>query len=184
MEILRNAHESLIEYQNQQQQLHSNLVNHATQCRSNNIDGWKHPPQNSMKLNVDAHRLASDGRWGVGLILRLDDGRLVGARTKVVEGFDAAIEAEALGLEAAVEMADLFRERKVIIEMDSSMVVKAVQRNRYPRHYWGQIARKGGYYIKANPNMTIQWVRRTRNEAAHQMAKWAGIEPNMTWFDN
>jgi hypothetical protein len=32
--------------------------------------------------------------------------------------------------------------------------------------------------------MSIQWVRRTGNEAAHQMAKWAEIEPNRTWDDN
>jgi ribonuclease HI len=115
----------------------------------------------------------------------MEDGKLVGARTKLVCGIDDAIEAEARGLDEAIEYATLFNDRKIIIEMDNSEVVKVVQRNRYPRRYWGQIVRRSGKYIKANSNtMTLQWVRRTGNEAAHQMAKWAEIEPNRSWDDN
>jgi hypothetical protein len=102
----------------------------------------------------------------------------------VVDGFDDAIEAEAVGLDAAVDMVELFRDRQNIIEMDNSVIVKAVATDRYPGRYWGQIARKSGDYVKGHPNVMIQWVRRTGNEAAHHMANWAGIEPNRTWFDN
>ncbi|KAK2381221.1 hypothetical protein QL285_068845 [Trifolium repens] len=115
----------------------------------------------------------------------MEDGKLVGARTKMVYGVDEAIEAETLGLDEAIEFVALYKDRKIIIEMDNSEVVKVVHKNRYPRRYWGQIVRRGGEYIRANPTTTsLQWVRRTENEAAHQMAKWAEIEPNRTWVDN
>jgi hypothetical protein len=104
MDALRNAQESLKDYQSQQKSLIMNSDHHTTQRRSHNNDNWKPPPRNGLKLNVDAHRFADDGHWGVGLILRKDDGELVGARTKVVYGVEEAVEAEAMGLEAAIEM--------------------------------------------------------------------------------
>jgi ribonuclease HI len=119
------------------------------------------------------------------LILRKDDGELVGARTKVVYGVEEAVEAEAMGLEAAIEMRDRIQDREVIIEMDNQSVVQAVLSGRYPRRYWGLIARRCGDYIRENPKLTsVQWVRRTGNNAAHQMARWAAIEPNRIWVDN
>jgi ribonuclease HI len=184
IEILRNTLDSLAEYKNQQQPTQASM-HRTNQNRGNNAEIWKPPPRNSLKLNMDAHRLVGDGRWALGLILRMEDGKIVGARTKLVYGVDEAIEAEALGLDEVIEFATLYKDRKIIIEMDNSEVVKAIQRNRYPRRYWGQIARRGGDFIRANPSTSsIQWVRRTGNEAAHQMAKWAEVEPNKTWVDN
>jgi ribonuclease HI len=137
------------------------------------------------------------------MLLRMEDGRLVGAKTKVVHGFDKAIEAEALGLKAAIELVDFFRDcrntieidaaidsaeqfrkRRIIIEMDNKVVIEAVQSGKYPRTYWGKIARNGGDYIRRDTQTTIQWVRRNGNKAAHEIARWARIEPNKTWVEN
>jgi hypothetical protein len=154
MEAMTNALESLAEYKKQQQptQTSATSTHRTNRNRSNNNESWKPPPQNSLKLNVDAHRLAGDGRWALGLILRMEDGKLVGARTKFVYGVGDAIEAEALGLDEAIEFSTLYKDRRIIIEMDNSEVVKAAQRNHYPRRYWGQIVRRSGEYIRANPN--------------------------------
>jgi hypothetical protein len=148
IEVLRNTLDSLAEYKNQQLKSSQTPAHRTNRNRSNNVENWKPPPQNNLKLNVDAHRLADDGRWALG-------------------------------------MSVLHRDRKIIIEMDNNEVVKAVHKNRYPRQYWGQIAPRGGDYIRANPTTTsLQWVRRTGNEAAHQMDKRAAIEPNRTWVEN
>jgi hypothetical protein len=154
------------------------------------------------EANMDAHCL-SDGRWALGMLLRMEDGRLVRAKTKVVHGFDKAIEAEALGLEVAIEFVDFFkdrrntmemdatndlvdqfRKRRIIIEMDNRVVVKAVQSGKYPRTYWGKIARNDGDYIRGDTQTTINWVCRNGNKAAHEIARWAKIEPNKTWVGN
>jgi hypothetical protein len=135
MEALRTAQESLTEYKRQQKITTTNIEHRTTQRRSNNSENWKPPPRSGLKLNVDAHRLAGDGHWGIGLVLRKEDGELVGARTKVIHGFDDVVEAEAMGLEAAIEMGDRILEKEVFIEMDNKMVVQAVSSGRYPRNY-------------------------------------------------
>jgi ribonuclease HI len=181
LEIIQQAEEALREFQKLQQNPISKQ--HSTQNLSHNNDAWCPPPQNCLKLNVDAHDLR-DGHWGLGLLLRSEDGKVVGARTKVVCSLDDAIEAEALGFEAATEFVELFRNHTIIIEMDNLSVVNAVNRRCFPRRYWGQIARKGAEYLKANAHVTLQWVNRNRNKPAHLLAKWARLEPNKTWTDN
>jgi hypothetical protein len=53
----------------------------------------------------------------------------------VVRSLDDAIEAEALGFEAATEFVELFRNHTIIIEMDNLLVVNVVKRQCYPRRY-------------------------------------------------
>jgi hypothetical protein len=55
-----------------------------------------------------------------------------------------AIETDARGLEGVLLSLDLFQNRVIIIEMDASLVVKAVQSDGYPRAYSGRIEKKGG----------------------------------------
>ncbi|PNX83840.1 hypothetical protein L195_g039889, partial [Trifolium pratense] len=71
-----------------------------------------------------------------------EDGSWVGAATKVVRGHSEVVEAEAMGIAAAIESLDRVEHRSVIIEMDNESVVKAVLCRRYPRLYWGQLVRK------------------------------------------
>ncbi|KAK2352739.1 hypothetical protein QL285_090453 [Trifolium repens] len=66
--------------------------------------------------------------------------------------------------------------------MDSSSIVDAVKRKSYPRSYWGRITQKCGEEIDRNPKRSIEWVRRTGNQAAHTLANWAYNDPNKTWF--
>jgi hypothetical protein len=201
MEIIHNATESLREYQKQQHNA-SNPAYHTTPRRSHNDENWCPPPQNSLKLNVDAHCL-SDGRWALGMLLRMEDGRLVGAKTEVVHGYDKAIEAEALGLKAAIEFVDWFRDcrnttemdvevgsvdqfrkRRITIEMDNKGIVEAIQNGKYPRTYWGKLARNSGDYIRGDNQININWVRRNGNKAAYEFARWASLEPNKIWAGN
>ncbi|MCI21319.1 hypothetical protein A2U01_0042485, partial [Trifolium medium] len=68
--------------------------------------------------------------------------------------------------------------------MDSSSIVNAVLKRKYNRSYWGRIARRCGGIIDRSPRISIGWVRRTSNTAAHTLANWAIVEPNKTWTDD
>jgi hypothetical protein len=70
---------------------------------------------------VDVH-LLGDGHWGLGLVLRLEDRSSGGAITKVVQGVDTT-----MGLVTTDEFLAQFKRHVVIIEMDNSTVVKALQ---------------------------------------------------------
>ncbi|MCI85409.1 hypothetical protein A2U01_0106688, partial [Trifolium medium] len=49
----------------------------TTEARGHN-NYWTPPPKAALKLNVDAHP-CDDGRWGLGLVLRTEEGKCVGA---------------------------------------------------------------------------------------------------------
>jgi ribonuclease HI len=141
---------------------------------------WSPPTRNFLKLNVDAHP-CDDGRWGLGLVLRSEDGGCVRAATRLVRGSYETLEGEALGLQAAMEFVESKGIQQVVIKMDTQTIVNAVNRRRYPRNYWGRIARHCGEFLTQNPRSSVRWTRRSGNEAAHILANWASFEPNKVW---
>ncbi|CAJ2639734.1 unnamed protein product [Trifolium pratense] len=182
LDVIHRAQECLFEYHRQVKPI-SEQVNRNTRARSNNDSDWIPPPKDTLKLNVDAH-LMGDGHWGLGWILRKEDGSLVGAATKVVRGLNEAIEAEAMGVVEAIMFLTEFQNGSVIIETDNASIVKAIHRRSYPRLYWGMLARKIREAMEENPKISIQWVNRNKNTVAHVLANWAEVEPNKIWLDN
>ncbi|MCI67633.1 hypothetical protein A2U01_0088892, partial [Trifolium medium] len=63
------------------------------------------------------------------------------------------------------------------------MVVDALKTKVYPRAYWGKIAQKGGELLQKHPNVCVSWVGRVGNRVAHNLAKWALVEPNKEWLN-
>jgi hypothetical protein len=55
--------------------------------RSHEIS-WTPPPTAALKLNVDAH-FQSDGRWGIGWVVRTTEGSCLKAATRVVNARSA-----------------------------------------------------------------------------------------------
>jgi hypothetical protein len=133
-DIIQQAQHSVFEYQ-QHQRNDTKPKHHSSQSSRHNDSNWIPPPRASLKLNVDAHRLAGDGHWGIGLVLRREDGSCVGAATREAWGLTEAIEAEAMGLSEAIEFLKRFQHQAVIIELDNQTVVKAVKDRVYPRKY-------------------------------------------------
>jgi ribonuclease HI len=154
----------------------------TSRARGNNIS-WIPPTNGVLKINVDAHP-SDDGRWGLGIVLRTEVGKCVGAVTLVVQGSPVTLEGEALGLKAAIEFAQAYPNDIIIIEMDSKLIVDAVQNRRFSRNYWGCISRHCASMLQANPNRSICWTKRSGNNAAHTLACWAFSEPNRTWTND
>jgi ribonuclease HI len=164
-----------IKLSTQRPQIHSQASKNRTRGHDNII--WSPPARNLLKLNVDAHP-CDDGRWGLGLVLRKEDGGCVGAATRLVRGSQETLEGEAMGLKAAMEFVKSKGIQNVVIEMDAQTIVKAVNERRFHRSYWGRIARQGGDFLRQNPSSSIQWTKRAGNEAAHLLANWAAVEPD------
>ncbi|CAJ2655982.1 unnamed protein product [Trifolium pratense] len=135
------------------------------------------PPSNFLKLNVDAH-LSDDGRWAFGMILRRDDGRCVGAEMRICFGTHDAAMAEATGLLEALYWVDRNHLSNTIIEIDGANIVHALNQRVFPRTDWGQVARTGARVLSRLNNVSVTWVNRKGNEAAHELARWALVEPN------
>jgi ribonuclease HI len=158
---VNRALKSLYEFQAHQGTKASatNLVN----TRHNT--GWSPPPKGSFKLNVDAHSM-SEGHWGLGLVLRRDDGNHVGAVTRVRKGTDCVLLAEAMGLQEAMELVNQWELQNTIIELDAQVIVDAVQSNHNPRTNWGCIATQCREWLKTGHNITVVWTKRSGNKVA------------------
>ncbi|MCI24854.1 ribonuclease H protein, partial [Trifolium medium] len=117
------------------------------------------PPKNNLKLNVDAHSL-SDGHWGLGLILRKDDGRCLGAATRVRLGTDCVVLAEALGVQEALKFIKQHHLHNVIIETDSEILARAIRRRSSPRTAWGRVVRECVDFLDTNSDISVCWVKR------------------------
>ncbi|MCH94630.1 ribonuclease H protein, partial [Trifolium medium] len=148
-----------------------------------NNKSWSPPPKTFLKLNVDAH-LSDDGHWGLGMVLRRDDGRCVGAATKVYHGSNDAAMAEATGLREALLWVKSQKMEKVIIEMDAESIVKAVNSRIFPRNQWGQLVRSCARNFDHHAHLSVKWVNRRGNQPTHVLARWALSEPNQLWSNN
>jgi ribonuclease HI len=180
-EMVSRAMKNLHEYQANQHARVTKRTNRSEVNRHNT--GWSPPPNTFTKLNVDAHSL-SDGRWGLGLVLRRDDGSCVGAVTRMRRGSDCVLLAEALGLQEAMELIKRRNLQNVIIELDAKAIVDAVHGQKEARTPWGVIATQCAEWVKENEGIAVVWTRRNGNKVAHELAKWAGVEPNREWNSN
>ncbi|PNX95563.1 ribonuclease H, partial [Trifolium pratense] len=181
-EISSTALNQLQEYQTHGLEQHIQDPQVRRNGCSNDIS-WSPPPRGTLKINVDAH-LSSDGHWSTGLVLRRSDGSTVGVATRTHNGSADVVTGEAMGLMDAIEWIEKLGEQSVIFEMDSQVIVKAVKGQSNIFKSWGKVVRRCILFLKGNPSSDIKWVQRKANQAAHEMAKWAEIEPNKEWTTN
>jgi ribonuclease HI len=182
IEALDQALKSIHEFHHHTTLACPNLSSQAALANRNN-KCWTPPPRSFLKLNVDAH-LHDDGHWGYGMLLRSEDGRAVGAKTKVLKGTGDATLAEAVGIYEALQWLKTQNYHKVIIESDAEIVTKAVTEKRFPRTNWGNVARRISRDLNKYPNVTAEWVNRNGNKAAHDLARMAISNPNRFWPNN
>ncbi|GAU15837.1 hypothetical protein TSUD_236530 [Trifolium subterraneum] len=166
------------------------LHEYQNNCCSYNIDSagpitsntrhnksWSPPPRNFLKLNVDVH-LKVDGHWRLGLVLRRDDGRCVGAVTKVISSSSDATLAEAHGLQEALRWAKMFHLTRVVIEMDAAVIVQAIKKRVFPRTQWGRIVKLCARDFDHDNQLSINRICKQGNKAAHAFARWVFSEPD------
>jgi ribonuclease HI len=154
-----------------------------TALADRNNNRWTPPHENFLKLNVDAH-LHDDGRWGYGMVLRRMDGRAVGAITKVIKGSDDATLAEAVGILEAVKWLKTHGYQRVIVESDAEIVIQAVIRKKFPRTNWGTVACRISRDLEESSQISVGWVKRNGNQAAHGLARLAISDPDRFWPNN
>ncbi|PNX59748.1 hypothetical protein L195_g056578, partial [Trifolium pratense] len=112
MYFVEQAGATLREYK-ANSELGRNTVRTNTSTSSNETN-WSPPPTNTLKINVDAH-CNGDGRWGLGWVVRKEDGSCLGAVTRVVRA-RMTMEAEALGIIEVLQQIERYDGRPVIVE--------------------------------------------------------------------
>jgi ribonuclease HI len=92
--------------------------------------------------------------------------------------------AEATGLYEALKFVEDNHLSNTIIELDAAIIVQAIHHQSYPRSNWGNLIKLCVRTLGHLDNVSVSWVNRVGNEAAHALACWAFSEPNRNWTTN
>lgn len=90
-------------------------------CMHNNKN-WRKPNSWRFKVNSDVN-LSQVGTWGVGSVIRNEDGEVLAAATWTVKGFDDFTVAEVYARYKTVKFAAECCFRKIILESDCEKLV-------------------------------------------------------------
>jgi ribonuclease HI len=118
------------------------------------------------------------------MVLRREDGRAVGAATKVLKGSDDSTLAEAIGISEALIWIKTLNLQKVIIETDAKILTTALEKKLFPRTNWGNVMQKVSRDLASLESVSVSWVNRKGNQVAHNLARLAITEPNRVWPNN
>ncbi|XP_058775964.1 uncharacterized protein LOC131650261 [Vicia villosa] len=118
---------------------------------SGNLVNWSPPPFGWLKCNVDAAFNQRLGTTNRGWCISNDQGNFVAAGTAWDECTFSVLEAEALALKEAIQVASTLYHVPVIFESDSQQVVNAIGSNLGDRFCSGY----GGYCSSSSSNYKI-----------------------------
>jgi hypothetical protein len=89
-----------------------------------------------------------------------------------------------MGFQEAVKLVQDWNLQNTIIELDAKAIVDMANSGRKPRSPWGIITSQCAKKMKELDQISVTWTRRNGNKVAHELAKWARIEPNREWKTN
>ena len=129
---------------------------------------------------MDAHRIG-DGYFGLGLIMRREDGGTVVVATREAQSGEDVKLAEALGILEALQFIKENGLRSIIVETDSQACVKAILSKCRSRSYWGKTIEACILLCNSLDKIDIKWTNMNSNHVAHEIACWATKEPDRYW---
>lgn len=164
-----------------------NQNNHHIPIPSGSVsqqDKWNPPPENCIKINVDAATDLNFLLGAVSVVVRDHYGALLTGFTRRFP-CSSSEEAEAEGVMYGLLMAEALGVDRVIVESDNQEVCQACLSRGDPP--WRIAARI--HKIKASlaqhPNFSVSWIRRSANKVADLVAKLAlknNLPLTWSWF--
>ncbi|GAU49376.1 hypothetical protein TSUD_177250 [Trifolium subterraneum] len=185
--VIDKALENMLEYQmsiKPEQTIQQNLSNN-NQSRPNHrpSNRWTKPNQGTIKGNCDAN-LSVEGRWGLGVVFRDEDGEVLATATWELPGYNDPETAEACAIYHAIRLAADCCFQQVIIESDCTNIIRKINdpqiraRSYLGNYVWGINCNRGNFRI-----CLFNHISRKANGVAHVLAKMAHSEPNRVWLE-
>ncbi|KAH9697393.1 reverse transcriptase domain-containing protein [Citrus sinensis] len=134
---------------------------------------WEKPKFGWVKCNVDAAVFASQGKIGLGCVIRNSEGCFLAARGAGMTGSFGAREAEELGIREALSWIKGMQLPCVIIEMDCLQVFRALAEEFVGPNGFGLIIEDCWALVNSIGEVQFSFVCRSANFAAHSVARAA-----------
>jgi len=142
------------------------------------IPKWIKPTNNRLKANSDAN-LQNWGMWGLGVIIRNEDGMAMAAATWLSKGFHCALTAEAIVLLNTVKLARDCGFRHVEFESDNEKLVNLLKHKEHAnRLYVGLVVKEIILLLSQFDFCVFRHTHRLGNKVVHSLAQLAHSEPN------
>ncbi|XP_075475870.1 uncharacterized protein LOC142514222 [Primulina tabacum] len=159
--------------------VHPNSISVDTSCKR-----WHKPPASFLKCNTDAALFTSSNRFGLSGVLRDENGEFIACRMQHNAGNPAVKECEALALLQAITWIKEMELANVIFELDAKNVVDAIKNPIDDDTKFGSIARQFKSLLNQGVLLSVQFVYRQANAAAHALARAAHLYASpSTYFE-
>jgi ribonuclease HI len=169
-----------LEFHRQVSQGDSGQINGETQSE---VEKWKPPPRGTVKLNWDAAIDMKTRMMGVGVVDQDHAGGVIATQCSTRMYVCDPAMAEAVAVWTAVGLVGQLGFSNFILEGDSLVVVKALQREERNWANYGPILEETKELLKGGHSWEIRHVRRSANGVAHRIAKMAiSLNVNQLWL--
>ncbi|KAM6542084.1 hypothetical protein CsatB_006531 [Cannabis sativa] len=148
------------------------------------LEHWVKPVMGKIKVNVDGAIFASDGRFGAAGVARDSQGRFIEGFTVLRVGCVDSAMAELVGVKEALSWIKRKHWGPVEIETDSLVVVQAIQSTvEIPSPFGLQVAVCRSLLADL-PLVSINFVKRSVNKAAHCLARSSCLYPDRIFSED
>ena len=145
------------------------------------IQRWKRPPCNTLKVNVDGAFAADNNSGAIGAVARDDAGVFLMAVSRRLPAVASALAAEAEALRAGVHMIHTVTQGSVIMETDSLELAGLWNKRETQRSQFTPILRDIQELSSSFSSFNVIHARRSANKEAHLCASFAEHSEFEVW---
>ena len=146
---------------------------------------WSLPPKGKYMVNTDVAVFNNLGCCGFGVVIRNDQGEMMGAMCKKVEFSLRALEVEAKATEVGIYLAWDLGLKDIVVEGDSQQVIQALNGSNPPALSILKIVEGLKRFLLQFNSWKVVHTRRNTNEAAHLLARNAmNVKDSVFWVED
>ncbi|XP_062114633.1 uncharacterized protein LOC133825746 [Humulus lupulus] len=139
------------------------------------VSSWKKPPVGKLKINTDAAMFIDSQCFSFAGVARDEDGKVVEAISSCRSGVVSPEIAEAIGIREVLSWVKRKKWPNVMIETDSLLCVQALRSSIVMESYFGGIIDDCKLLCEKLGSVSISFVKRSANRAAHAIARAASV---------
>jgi ribonuclease HI len=165
--------------------LHKKEATHLVECGPVSPKTWTTPLENWIKINCDAALDKNRGVFGMGIVVRNSDGRLLAAKRVTRRGRVDPVVAEGMAFYYGVNLCKARGFQNVWLEGDSKLICDALNNKSSINSRYGHLIEDIGVVLFSFNQWKCTHIYREGNEAAHNLARealnWSG---ERSWEDS